>query len=68
MCNFSSISFHFYEVLLSIHVLVNVLTFFLNIMFELKWTPIRVSQVEVVCNIIGDLDAEIAQHLQFINC
>ena len=53
----------------------NVLTFFLNIMFELKWTPIRVSQVDVVRNIwldivhvlegqwdgfIGDLDVEIA--------
>ena len=60
---------------MSIYVLVNVLTFFLNIMFELKWTPIRVSQVDVVRNIwldivhvlegqwdgfIGDLDVEIA--------
>ena len=83
MCNFSSISFRFFEYFCLSYVLVNVLTFFSNIVFELKWMPIRVSQVEVVCNIlldmvhvlegqwdgfIGDLDAEIAQHLQIITC
>ena len=55
MCNFSSISFRFFEYFCLSYVLVNVLTFFSNIVFELKWMPIRVSQVEVVCNISFDM-------------